>query len=101
MCACACACACACVRACMCACVRVCVCVCVCFGMGEEEKEVGAVGDLSASSSFGPTDTHSGFVHGITDHDAPSLVVYFGNRCFSCEVFITCKLHLSYPKECG
>ena len=52
------------------------MCVCV-FGMGEEEKEVGAVGDLSASSSFGPTDTHSGFVHGITDHDAPSLVVYF------------------------
>ena len=50
--------------------------VCV-FGTGEEEKEVGAVGDLSASSSFGPTDTHSGFVHGITDHDAPSLVVYF------------------------
>ena len=53
----------------MCVCVRVCV-----FGTGEEEKEVGAVGDLSASS---PTDTHSGFVHGITDHDAPSLIVYF------------------------
>ena len=57
-----------------------CVCVCVCvFGTGEEEKEVNRDrgGDLSASSSFGPTDTHSGFVHGITDHDAPSLVVYF------------------------
>ena len=52
--------------------LRVCV-----FGTGEEEKEVGIVEDLSASSSFGPTDTHSGFVHGITDHDAPSLVVYF------------------------
>ena len=53
------------------------------FGTGEEEKEVnrdrggGGGGGLSASSSFGPTDTHSGFVHGITDHDAPSLVVYF------------------------
>ena len=58
--------------------VRAMVCVCVCvFGTGEEEKEVWALGDLSASSSFGPTDTHSGFVHGITDHDAPSLVVYF------------------------
>ena len=42
--------------------IKVCVCV---FGTGEEEKEVNRHrgGDLSASSSFGPTDTHSGFVH--------------------------------------
>ena len=57
---------------------RVCVCVCVCLVRVKKRKKlIETVGDLSASSSFGPTDTHSGFVHGITDHDAPSLVVYF------------------------
>ena len=56
-------------------CVCVCVCVCVCLVWVKKRKKT--VGDLSASSSFGPTDTHSGFVHGIADHDAPSLVVYF------------------------
>ena len=64
--------------------MRVCVCV---FGTGEEEKEV--IRDRDSSRQ----QTHTqGLCMALQTMMPRHLFSIFGNRCFSCEVFITCML---------
>ena len=60
--------------------VCVCVCVCVCvFGTGEEEKEVNRDrgGTCQRHRASGQQTHTQALCMALTDHDAPSLVVYF------------------------